>query len=104
MTHLTRDRINLIRLGKICILSILHSLVYNRVSISSVEEFMPQLRRFNIGLAGEADCPVFDGMFQYCQTYSGGSVDGAAALAAGKVGTVHTFRTLFHAPISTFFG
>ena len=58
---------------------------------------MPQMRRFNIGLAGEADCPVFDGMFQYCQTYSGGSVDGAAALAAGKV----KITTLSHPPRPT---
>jgi len=54
------------------------------VSPNNVEEFMTQLRRFNMGLAGEADCPVFDGLYQYCQTYSGGSVDGAAALATQK--------------------
>lgn len=28
---------------------------------------MQQLRRFNVGVAGEADCPVFDGLFEYCQ-------------------------------------
>jgi histone deacetylase 1/2 len=44
---------------------------------------MGQLRRFNMGLPGEADCPVFDGQFEYCRMYSGGSVDGAAALARG---------------------
>ncbi|KAG1669983.1 hypothetical protein FOA52_016244 [Chlamydomonas sp. UWO 241] len=54
------------------------------ISPHNVEEYMGQLRRFNIGLAGEADCPVFDGLFQYCQTYCGGSVDGAASLASGK--------------------
>lgn len=40
------------------------------------EEYMGQLRRFNMGLPGEADCPVFDGQFEYCRMYSGGSVDG----------------------------
>ena len=33
---------------------------------------MAQLRRFNIGLQGEADCPVFDGLYQYCQVRTGG--------------------------------
>jgi hypothetical protein len=27
---------------------------------------MTQMRRFNLGPVGEADCPVFDGMFEYC--------------------------------------
>lgn len=31
------------------------------------DEYMTQLRRFNMGVPGEADCPVFDGLFQYCQ-------------------------------------
>ena len=30
-------------------------------------EYLEQLRRFNMGPAGEADCPVFDGMFEYFQ-------------------------------------
>mmetsp|Transcript_23434 Transcript_23434/g.47646 ORF Transcript_23434/g.47646 Transcript_23434/m.47646 type:complete len:454 (+) Transcript_23434:109-1470(+) len=34
------------------------------------------LERFNLG----ADCPVFDGMFEYCQTYTGGSIAGAARI------------------------
>ena len=29
------------------------------------EEFLAQMRRFNLGPVGEADCPVFDGMFDY---------------------------------------
>ena len=37
----------------------------------NVEEFMAQLRRFNIGLMGEADCPVFEGLYQYCQVSKG---------------------------------
>ena len=28
---------------------------------------MTQMRRFNLGPVGEADCPVFDGMFDYFQ-------------------------------------
>ncbi len=29
------------------------------------EQFLAQMRRFNLGPVGEADCPVFDGMFDY---------------------------------------
>ncbi|KAG2453086.1 hypothetical protein HYH02_002418 [Chlamydomonas schloesseri] len=54
------------------------------VTPNTVDENMMQLRRFNMGIAGEADCPVFDGLYEYCQTYSGGSVDGAAQLASGN--------------------
>ncbi|KAG2487168.1 hypothetical protein HYH03_014150 [Edaphochlamys debaryana] len=54
------------------------------VTPNTVDENMTQLRRFNMGIAGEADCPVFDGMYEYCQTYAGGSVDGAAQLASGN--------------------
>ena len=31
------------------------------------DEYMAQMRRFNLGVLGEADCPVFDGLFEYCQ-------------------------------------
>eukprot|EP01018_Ginkgo_biloba_P034375 Gb_07358 [translate_table: standard] len=37
---------------------------------------MKALKRFNVG----DDCPVFDGLYQYCQTYAGGSVGGAVKL------------------------
>ena len=36
------------------------------------------LQAFNCG--EQTDCPVFDGMGQYCATYAGGSIDGAARL------------------------
>eukprot|EP00850_Spirogloea_muscicola_P000515 SM000002S05595 [mRNA] locus=s2:1103890:1114523:+ [translate_table: standard] len=35
-----------------------------------------QLKRFNVG----EDCPVFDGLYQFCQTYTGGSIGGAVKL------------------------
>lgn len=37
------------------------------------------LARFNVG----DDCPVFDGMFDFCRTYAGGSIEGARKLNAG---------------------
>lgn len=52
-----------------------------RVTPRNVAMFVEQLRRFNVG----EDCPVFDGLFRYCQTYTGGSLDGAAQLNQGDV-------------------
>ncbi len=37
------------------------------------------LRRFNVG----EDCPVFDGLYAYCQTYAGASVGAAVKLNHG---------------------
>jgi len=54
-----------------------------RVTPDCQDEFLAQMRRFNLGPVGEADCPVFDGMFEYCALYSGGSVGGAALLNKG---------------------
>ena len=45
----------------------------------NMQEVTGQLDRFNLG----ADCPVFDGMFEYCQAYTGGSIGGAARLNQG---------------------
>jgi len=53
------------------------------VTPENQDECLAQLRRYNLGLPGEADCPVFDGMYDYCRTYCGASVDAAALLASG---------------------
>eukprot|EP00983_Pelagomonas_calceolata_P027517 864327-Pelagomonas_calceolata.AAC.2 len=37
-----------------------------------------------MGQVGDVDCPVFDGVYEYCQLYSGGSVNGATLVAQGK--------------------
>ena len=38
----------------------------NSVTPDNQDEYLLQMRRFNLGPVGEADCPVFDGMFEYC--------------------------------------
>jgi hypothetical protein len=43
-----------------------------------------QLKRFNCA----EDCPVFDGLFNFCQIYTGGSVGGRAAQATPTVGSI----------------
>jgi len=50
-----------------------------RVTPDNQHEFAKQLQRFTVG----DDCPVFDGLYDYCRLYSGGSVDGAMKLNAG---------------------
>eukprot|EP01114_Cavostelium_apophysatum_P001768 TRINITY_DN11540_c0_g1_i1.p1 TRINITY_DN11540_c0_g1~~TRINITY_DN11540_c0_g1_i1.p1 ORF type:complete len:460 (-),score=88.92 TRINITY_DN11540_c0_g1_i1:54-1433(-) len=49
------------------------------VTPDNMSEFSKQLVRFNVG----EDCPVFDGMFQFCQIYTGGSLAGAMKLNHG---------------------
>jgi histone deacetylase 1/2 len=58
------------------------------VTPDNQDEYMIQMRRFNLGPVGEADCPVFDCMFDYCATYSGGSVGGATLINQKKADIV----------------
>eukprot|EP00004_Rigifila_ramosa_P014987 TRINITY_DN3450_c0_g1_i1.p1 TRINITY_DN3450_c0_g1~~TRINITY_DN3450_c0_g1_i1.p1 ORF type:complete len:431 (-),score=108.54 TRINITY_DN3450_c0_g1_i1:197-1333(-) len=51
-----------------------------RVSPDNMQELQDQLQRYNVG----EDCPVFDGLFDYCRTYTGGSIDGAVKLNNGQ--------------------
>lgn len=41
-----------------------------------MHEYVRQLQRFNVG----EDCPVFDGVFEFCQLYASASIGGAAKL------------------------
>lgn len=47
--------------------------------IASQAEMQEQLVHFNMG----EDCPVFDGLFQFCRRYAGGSIEGAVKLNQG---------------------
>jgi histone deacetylase 1/2 len=46
------------------------------VTLENMEQYAKQLVRFNVG----EDCPVFDGMFEFCQISAGGSIGGAIQL------------------------
>jgi hypothetical protein len=39
----------------------------SKVTPRNVAEYKQQMDRFNLGVPGEADCPVFEGVFKYCQ-------------------------------------
>jgi len=42
----------------------------------NVQEYNKQMQRFNVG----EDCPVFDGLYEFCQLSAGGSITGAVKL------------------------
>jgi histone deacetylase 1/2 len=49
------------------------------INPDNVSEYTKQMTRFNVG----EDCPVFDGMYAFCQASSGGSIGGAVKLNRG---------------------
>ncbi|KAG6485162.1 hypothetical protein ZIOFF_053691 [Zingiber officinale] len=51
------------------------------------------LKRFNVG----EDCPVFDGLYSFCQAYAGGSVGGAVKLNHGHDIAINWAGGLHHA-------
>lgn len=60
-----------------CIMTRYHSDDYvnflKNITPDNMQEYTKQLQRFNVG----DDCPVFDGLFDYCQLYTSGSLGGA---------------------------
>ncbi|KAI1727951.1 histone deacetylase domain-containing protein [Ditylenchus destructor] len=77
MTVLTPPRASLLDMSRF------HSPEYvqflKRVSPANAEQFEGFFHKFNIG----EDCPVFDGIFEFCSLYTGGSLEGAMRLNHG---------------------
>jgi histone deacetylase 1/2 len=46
------------------------------INPDNMSEYLRHLQRFNVG----EDCPVFDGLFEFCQLYTSGSIGGAVRL------------------------
>lgn len=49
------------------------------ITPDNMQQFVKQLHMFNVG----EDCPVFDGMYEFCQISAGGSI-GASRRAARR--------------------
>lgn len=49
------------------------------VNQDNTAKYAKELQKYNI----DVDCPVFDGLFKFCQMYAGGSVGGAYKLGRG---------------------
>lgn len=52
---------------------------FRQHALAMQAEMQEQLVHFNMG----EDCPVFDGLFQFCRRYAGGSIEGAVKLNQG---------------------
>jgi len=50
-----------------------------RVSPNNADQYEQLFNQFNVG----EDCPVFDGIFEFCALYTGGSIEGATRLNHG---------------------
>ena len=51
------------------------------ITPDNMREFSSAMQKYNIG--EYTDCPVFDGMFEFCSSYTGCSLDGAVKLNHG---------------------
>lgn len=52
----------------------------SKVTPDNMESFVKEQGKYNVG----DDCPVFDGLFEFCGISGGGSMEGAARLNRGK--------------------
>uniref|UniRef100_A0A7S2CEU7 Histone deacetylase n=1 Tax=Octactis speculum TaxID=3111310 RepID=A0A7S2CEU7_9STRA len=52
------------------------------VGASATQSLAQQMQGFNVG--EYTDCPVFDGLFEFCSIYTGASIDGACKLNQGN--------------------
>lgn len=51
-----------------------------KVTPDNMETYAKEQTKYNVG----DDCPVFDGLFEFCGISAGGSMEGAARLNRGK--------------------
>ena len=52
----------------------------HKVTPDNMENFTREQSKYNVG----DDCPVFDGLFEFCAISAGGTMEGAARLNRGK--------------------
>ena len=52
------------------------------INPDNMKQYSAQMQKFNMGEF--TDCPVFDGVYDFCSTYTGCSMDGAVKLNHGK--------------------
>ncbi|KAF2469172.1 uncharacterized protein BDR25DRAFT_304668 [Lindgomyces ingoldianus] len=52
----------------------------NKVTPDNMDNFAKEQSKYNVG----DDCPVFDGLFEFCGISAGGTMEGAARLNRGK--------------------
>ncbi|KAG2023811.1 histone deacetylase Hda1 [Coprinopsis cinerea AmutBmut pab1-1] len=52
----------------------------SKITPNNMNSFVKEQHKYNVG----DDCPVFDGLFEYCSISAGGSMEGAARLSRDK--------------------
>lgn len=52
-----------------------------KINPDNMKQFITPMQKFNLG--EYTDCPVFDGVYNFCSTYTGCSIDGAVKLNHG---------------------
>ncbi|EIW67017.1 hypothetical protein TREMEDRAFT_72293 [Tremella mesenterica DSM 1558] len=52
----------------------------HRITPENAHQFSKEQSKYNVG----DDCPIFDGLFEYCSISAGGSMEGAARLSRDK--------------------
>lgn len=52
-----------------------------KVTPDNQDKWVHQMEKFNLG--PYTDCPVFDGLYEFCKRYTGGSLDAAIKLNHG---------------------
>jgi histone deacetylase 1/2 len=52
-----------------------------KISPETMKLYANQMQKFNVGEF--TDCPLFDGLYEFCQTYAGASLEGAVKLNQG---------------------
>ncbi|KUF92069.1 hypothetical protein AM588_10003489 [Phytophthora nicotianae] len=54
-----------------------------RVSPANQRDMAMDMTKYNFGETSDTDCPVFDGVFDFCQIYTGGTLDAVVRLNFG---------------------
>jgi acetoin utilization deacetylase AcuC-like enzyme len=54
----------------------------SKITPDNGRQYAASMQRFNAG--DTTDCPVFDGLFEFCQYYTGASMDGAIQLCQNQ--------------------
>lgn len=65
-----------------------------KVSPDNATQSHSLLARYNLG--AHTDCPVFDGLYDFCRSYTGGSIDGAVQLNHGQADIAVNFSGGLH--------
>jgi histone deacetylase HOS2 len=53
----------------------------SRVAPDNAQQYSSVFQKYHVG--PDSDCPVFDGMYEFCSLYAGSSIDAARKLACG---------------------